>query len=544
MPIRFISSAMMAPLAHVLVAMLATGFTASVSAGEVRLTICGPGPVVHDDLFGWFLERPSWDGETGPEGLADLRTGDLPPAVEAAVRDLAPTILRFPGGTDIDVQDWTDLVDALPGRPERIRPMQRGHRGALVGTRFGLHEYERLRRRLGARSVLVVNVLDALLGRRPVAEAAAHAAGLVAYARLPVGAPRPEGMPDWPAARAANGDPEPFALDAVQFGNEWFMPMYAKARSAPGAAEHYIATITAYADAIHAVVPGLPLIIDGDMGDPALTQAVLADARVRSSVRFAAFHTYAPGPIEVRGSPDPGPQAVAQALTSMPGAYAEDGSAAGLPQGAAIAAARAQGYAIASTEWNANGWQVANGPRLETPWDVSAALGVAAFLHGMVRQEVSLATQSMLVGQAWGLVAVKSRPGSREPPRLSPLAQVSALYRHRHGSQAMTSRLDGVAVRPRPFRLGWGGPTPAVADADVLVTRQATTAWIHLVNRSSEPVTLQIDWGSLAPRGPGTLRLLAASGAAVVPSEAPWPDPTSLVAPPMAVVNAEVPTAP
>ncbi|MFM2090131.1 MAG: hypothetical protein RLZZ127_620 [Planctomycetota bacterium] len=518
--------------------------TALLAAGEARLTVLGPGPAVHEDLFGWFLERPSWDGETGPEALADPRTGDLPPAVEAAIRELAPTVLRFPGGTDIDVQDWTDLIDAIPGRPARIRPMQRGHKGALVGTRFGLHEYERLRRRLGARSVLVVNLLDGLLDRRPLADAAAHAAGLVAYARLPVGAGRPAGMPDWPAARAANGDAEPFALDAVQLGNEWFMPMYGPARSASGAAGRYVDVIAAYADAIHAVVPGLPVIIDGDMGDPALARTVLADPRVRDRVRYVSFHTYAPGPMALRGGAEPDAAALIHGLTAMPGAYAADGSAAGLPQAEAIALARSLGYAIASTEWNANGWTVSGGPRPGLPWDVPAALGVAAFLHGMVRQEVALATQSMLVGQAWGLAAVRARPGDREPPRRSPLAQVAALYRHHHGERALTTRLDGVAVRSRPYRLGWADPLPAVADADVLVTRGATRAWVHAVNRSPEPIALVIDWGSVAAAGPGGLRTLTASGAGLVPGAESWPDPARLLLPAMSVAVGELPVAP
>lgn len=135
------------------------------------------------DVFGQFLERPSWGGERGPEGVCDDQ-GKLSPEIEKYLADLRAPVVRFPFGTDGDYVDWQDLID-LPGRAER--PSTTGHTGEKVTNRLGLREYFELARRMGWRTILVTNLRDALYRKKPLADAAAHATALVEYARDPSG---------------------------------------------------------------------------------------------------------------------------------------------------------------------------------------------------------------------------------------------------------------------------------------------------------------------------------------------------------------------
>jgi alpha-L-arabinofuranosidase len=176
---------------------------------------------VDDRLFGQFLERPSWGGEQGPERALMPGTNQLLPAVVTMMKKMQIPILRFPGGTDVDYTDWRDMVSNVPGRAG-VRPVTVGHKGDRVTNGFGFDEYFRLRNELGCETILVVNLLDALSRKRPLAEAAELAAGLVAYCNAPVGAMLPAGMPDWPAVRARNGHPAPYRVGYFQIGNEWW----------------------------------------------------------------------------------------------------------------------------------------------------------------------------------------------------------------------------------------------------------------------------------------------------------------------------------
>ena len=71
---------------------------------------------VDDRLFSSFLERPSWHGEIGIEAGTINGTHNLQPKLVEKLRELRAPILRFPGGTDIDYIDWTDMIDNVPGR--------------------------------------------------------------------------------------------------------------------------------------------------------------------------------------------------------------------------------------------------------------------------------------------------------------------------------------------------------------------------------------------------------------------------------------------
>jgi alpha-L-arabinofuranosidase len=258
---------------------------------------------VPETLFGEFLERPSWDGERGPEAFFSAEApGFLPPHIVAALVERQSPLLRFPGGTDVDYTDWYALVSGAShgATADMPRPDTIGHRGATIANRFGWHEYFALRSKIGARTLVTLNFRDALVGCRAPREAAIHHVGLLAYLALPVGAPRPEGMPDWPALRLQNGHEEPFPGDYVQIGNEWFAGGYTKdvptalrSTNPETLAGHYLAYLHAYVDVIRAILPDVPIIIDGVMAD-GINRRVLEDTCLQREVRCITLHSYAP----------------------------------------------------------------------------------------------------------------------------------------------------------------------------------------------------------------------------------------------------------
>jgi alpha-L-arabinofuranosidase len=104
------------------------------------------------------------------------------------------------------------------------RPVSRGKDGKAITNRFGLEEYFALQKELGNQTILVVNLRDALVKKRPLAEAARIAAGMVAYTNAEVGQRLPAGMVDWPAVRAKNGRLAVQRVKYFQLGNEaWLM---------------------------------------------------------------------------------------------------------------------------------------------------------------------------------------------------------------------------------------------------------------------------------------------------------------------------------
>ncbi|MGF1448595.1 MAG: hypothetical protein ACFB20_04175 [Opitutales bacterium] len=497
---------------------------------------------VNPRLFGQFMERASW-GEPGPEAVLQEGEKDLPEAVLEHFEAMNVPLIRYPGGSDIKVLDWTDWISNAPNREDPERPVSKGMRGDPITNNFGLDEYFRLRDRLGAETILVVNLHDALYKEKALEAAARHAAGLVAYCNAPAGAKLPEGMPDWPAIRAKNGHPEPFGVEYFQIGNEtyFFWPPKAKAAADLGLesfdaqAEYYIQCVVTKADAMRAVDPSIRLILDGprqashDESDVrrALFYRVAADPRVRERFEYLSYHAYAGSgtPVLLRVSrPEDGPiddfetdrwwkdrvsgtvlrqdEIDAESLwyvwMARPGYIDGQGLNNGL--GEITAFVKGLGYRIACTEWNFNHWGV---PDLEGglkhQW--ASGLGAAGFIHGMLRQAdvIELGAQSMMLGVQWGINSVRYDPERDPSVYFHPQGRVTAFYSNNVGTAFLpvTYRENPRVPIDAQYVDGWGWPEQAsLALVDAVATRNEEMLFVHLLHREfsdSRTVEIRLD---------------------------------------------------
>ncbi|SDL09457.1 alpha-N-arabinofuranosidase [Nocardioides sp. YR527] len=116
------------------------------------------------------------------------------------VRELGPTVVRYPGGNFVSGYRWEDGIGPLADRPRRID----GAWHTIETNAFGLHEF------VGWAREADVEVMEAInLGTRGVEEARA----LVEYANHPGGT-------YWSDLRRKNGAEEPFDIKLWCLGNE------------------------------------------------------------------------------------------------------------------------------------------------------------------------------------------------------------------------------------------------------------------------------------------------------------------------------------
>lgn len=161
--------------------------------------VCGE---IDPKVFGGFLEhmgRAIYEGIYEPGSpLADahgFRSDTL-----AALRELAPTIVRYPGGNFLSGYHWIDGVGPKEKRPVRRELAWK----SLETNQFGTDEFMEYCRELGAVPMLGVN-----LGTGTIEEAGT----LVEYANAAPGSLYAD-------LRARNGHPQPYGVEYWCLGNE------------------------------------------------------------------------------------------------------------------------------------------------------------------------------------------------------------------------------------------------------------------------------------------------------------------------------------
>lgn len=476
------------------------------------------GPIqikIHDDVlhsidsrvFGQFMERPSWGSEIGAEAAVVPGTHRLRPEAKRLIREMQIPVARFPGGTDVDYIDWLDMIDNAPGR-DAERPVTIGHTGNRVTNNFGYDEFLRLCEELKMEAILVVNFREGLLDERGPERAARHAAELVAYANAATDAALPDGMGIWPRLRAKNGHPEPYGVKYFQIGNETWA-FWRKA-----GLEHYIETLETYINAIRAVDPAVQIIADGQP----VELATRVYRRLGERIAYFAVHHYQPWQIrEVQRAnqridvADLSAEDIWYAWVSVP-RFDANGQSVLLRH--ELDLARKANCRVAMTEWNWNGWwghSIQQRAALNSLY--AKGVGAAGILHAIMRQGdvVRMATQSMLIGDGWGIHAIYCDRHGRSRPHMVPSGQVTMLYSKHHGDRRLAIDVENMPYFEQPYRMAGIQPASRVAYVDVLATRNETTLYVHAINRHfRQALTLRIDVSELdgQPNAEGTLHVL------------------------------------
>jgi len=456
-------------------------------------------------LFGQFMERPAFSGEIGPEAAVIPGTSQLQPEAEKLIREMKIPVLRFPGGTDVDFLDWTDMIDRAPGRSGDARPVS-APRGNKVTNAFGYDEFLRMCERNGSEAIIVVNFRDGLLGVKPLEEAAEHAAALVAYCNASLDSALPSSLAQWSQLRAKNGHPDSYRVKYIQIGNEtWMFNPEVEKRFSADPLGRWHQCLRAYIKAILAVDPSVKIIVDAT---PAPVVAKI-HAEFQDAIHGYAVHAYKPWGIrEVKKGNQPVPVAKLSAeeiWNSWVAVPAMDENGQSVLNDENFVQARKLGYKISMTEWNWNGWWAADKEQaaLDSLW--AKGLGAASYLHAILRQGdlINLACQSMLIGREWPINAIRVDPANRRPAYQFPSGMVTEMYSQNHGDEMLAVEIANAECYQQPYSIGQLAAPGKVAYVDVIATRSADALIVHLINRrfaGTQPVVIDCSAFHLKPQ--------------------------------------------
>ncbi|MCP4608531.1 MAG: hypothetical protein GY845_07445 [Planctomycetes bacterium] len=457
---------------------------------------------INPRIFGQFMERPSW-GEIGIEGGLIPGTGKIQPRVLRLLKKMEIPVIRFPGGTDVDFMDWRDMVDNIPNRMPQ-RPISTGHLKHKVSNNFGYDEFLQFCEQEDAEAILVVNFRDGLLKKKPLKQAAMHAASLVAYCNTPIGAKLPTGMYDWPALRAKNGRAKPYKVKYFQIGNEtWAFIKKLKEMMPNTAPRYYAECVNSYIEAMRAVDPSIEIIVDGHNAD---MSGIFSELHKQTSNKVSYFATHFYTPWGITKVTENNREVSVEKLSAeeiwrawIAVTWFDDNGRSVINH-PGINAARRSGYKVAVTEWNWNGWWRLRESEPALSSSFAKGLGAAGYLHAFMRAAdvIELGCQSMLVGNSWGIHAIKADVEAKIPPYYMPTGQITMFYSKHHGDKLLALESSGVPTYKQPYRMGGIGPKRKVAYIDALATADEKLVYFHAINRSFEKsIDVTIDISAL-----------------------------------------------
>lgn len=205
-------------------------------------------------LYGQFIEYMGRciDGGVYDEKSPRSRPGGIRADVLEKVRDLGPTLLRFPGGTFVKTFHWEDGV----GPKESRRASKNLIWGGVNTFRFGTCEFIDYCRAIGAEPVLVVNVATGT---------PEEAANWVEYCN---------GTNDtyYANLRRSHGYPAPFNVKYWALGNEEAAEPDAGRHQNP---DDYVGDMWHFIKLMKLTDPSIELIADGERGIPEWNKTVL-----------------------------------------------------------------------------------------------------------------------------------------------------------------------------------------------------------------------------------------------------------------------------
>ncbi len=450
---------------------------------------------VNDHLFGHFMEKCSWGGEIGGDLVINPGTGGFDPIVLEHLKSMKIPNIRYPGGSDVDYYDWTELIDHAPG--QAVRKPYRQYRQVLEGkvvsdNRLGLDEFLDLCEAPGIRT-------DPGIEHRGCLPWKGWASGRPGnppqpYLRNTVTCASKKQGNRWAACRKMNGHEDPFGVKYFEIGNEYwgFEGFRWKHDYDPeGPVRRLYQCIEAVADTLLALDPDVKIIVDGPL--PELNR--MLEAGMKEKIEYLVFHTYVPWGIrevftgEDTTAADPSTLTFEQLWNAWVATPAIDPSTglSTLPSDRYHLSALNTGFQIAVTEWNWNGWLEGAPKKAGLPEsDLAKGIGAAGFLHAMMRrgERLEMACQSMTVGQSWGITGIRVDPDYLQDAVPLPSGQVTGLYSNHHGNSRLRTETRNIPFYNQPLRMNAIAPCDSVATLDILATRSHRQLFIHVINRS------------------------------------------------------------
>jgi alpha-N-arabinofuranosidase len=402
-------------------------FTAGAATDQGRLEIVGRGKGVFQ--VGTVSLMPD-------DNVKGMRADTL-----KLLKELNSPVYRWPGGNFVSGYDWRDGVGDRDRRPPRKNPAWRG----VEHNDFGLHEFMTFCRELNTEPYIAVNT-----GLGKVEGVALE----VEYCNGSLSTP----MGRW---RAANGDPEPFAVKWWAVGNE----MYGGWQLGNMPLTEYVIKHNQCAEAMRAVDPAIQLVAVGSVGE--WSRQTLTDCVEHLDLISEHFYVQeAPGllahvslaPRAVKRIAD----AHRQYRRTLPSLAGKD-------------------IRIALDEWNY--WY---GPHvygeLGTRYFLKDALGIAAGLHEYYRNSDII----FMANYAQTVNVIGCIKTSKTAAEFATTGQVLKLYRNHYGVT--------------PVEVG-GKPEPLDVAAAWTADRKAIT--IAIVNPTQGQIDLPVELKGVELTGKG-----------------------------------------
>jgi alpha-N-arabinofuranosidase len=192
-------------------------------------------------LFGSFVEHMGRSVYTGlfEPGHSTSDGSGFRGDVLGLVRELGPSVVRYPGGNFVSGYRWEDGVGPVDGRPVRLDPAWH----SVESNRFGLHEFAAWAEAADVEVMYAVN-----LGTRGIQEAA----DVLEYCNHPGGTELSE-------RRRANGADRPFGFRLWCLGNEMDGPWQVGHKTA----DEYGRLAAETARLMRMIDPGVELVVAG-----------------------------------------------------------------------------------------------------------------------------------------------------------------------------------------------------------------------------------------------------------------------------------------
>lgn len=255
----------------ILITALLLGVACQMSAQQCEIVIDTETSLGHASpyIYGQFIEYMGQDIEGGifdPESPLSDENGIRRDVLEKA-KELAPTMIRFPGGTFVKTFHWMDGV----GPKDQRRPSKNLIWGGINSFGFGTCEFIDYCRAIGCEPVLVVNLSTGTPDEAANWVEYCNGTENTYYANL----------------RRSHGYEEPFRVKYWALGNE--------EAAEPDAGRHqdphkYVEEVWHFIKLMKLTDPTIQLIADGERGIPEWNKIVMEG--LDGAVDYISFHGY------------------------------------------------------------------------------------------------------------------------------------------------------------------------------------------------------------------------------------------------------------